>query len=49
MRADVINQSRLLSYIDIYYGLALLAAIALISLAVTQIKSKPGPTHFHPR
>jgi DHA2 family multidrug resistance protein len=45
---DVITQSRLLSYIDIYYGLALLAVVALLSLAFTQIKSKLGPTHFHP-
>ena len=45
---NVITQSRLLSYIDIYFGLAVLAAVALISLAVTQIKTKVGPTHFHP-
>jgi MFS transporter, DHA2 family, multidrug resistance protein len=47
-QGDVITQSRLLSYIDIYYALALLAVVALISLAVTQIKSKLGPAHFHP-
>jgi hypothetical protein len=39
---NVINQSRLLSYIDIYFGLAVLAAVALISLAGTQIKPKHG-------
>src|SRR5271170_5490605 len=47
-QGDVITQSRLLSYIDIYYGLALLAVVALISLAVTQIKPKVGSIHFHP-
>jgi DHA2 family multidrug resistance protein len=45
---NVITQSRLLSYIDIYLGLAVLAAVALISLALTQIKPKLGPIHFHP-
>ncbi|MGD0403773.1 MAG: MFS transporter [Candidatus Acidiferrales bacterium] len=44
---NVITQSRLLSYIDIYFGLAVLAAVALISLAVSRIKPKPGPQHFH--
>jgi MFS transporter, DHA2 family, multidrug resistance protein len=44
---NVITQSRLLSYIDIYFGLAVLAAVALISLAVTRIKPKLGPQHFH--
>jgi MFS transporter, DHA2 family, multidrug resistance protein len=46
---NVITQSRLLSYIDIYFGLATLGVIALISIAVTRIKHKLGPTtHFHP-
>jgi DHA2 family multidrug resistance protein len=45
---NVITQSRLLSYIDIYFGLAVLAVLALISLAVTQTRPKPGPHHFHP-
>jgi DHA2 family multidrug resistance protein len=44
---NVVTQSRLLSYIDIYFGLAVLAVVALISLAVTRIKSKLGPHHFH--
>jgi DHA2 family multidrug resistance protein len=45
---NVITQSRLLSYIDIYFGLALLGVVALISVAVTRIKSKLGPHHFQP-
>jgi MFS family permease len=45
---NVITQSRLLSYIDIYFGLAALGVVALISLAVTRIKRKLGPAHFHP-
>lgn len=44
---NVITQSRLLSYIDIYFGLAVLAAMALVSLAVTRIKPKLGPQNFH--
>ena len=45
---DVITQSRLLSYIDIYFGLATLGVVAVISIAVTKLKPKPGPHHFHP-
>jgi MFS transporter, DHA2 family, multidrug resistance protein len=45
---NVITQSRLLSYIDIYFGLATLGVVALISIAITKIKPKPGPHHFHP-
>jgi DHA2 family multidrug resistance protein len=40
---NVITQSRLLSYIDIYFGLAVLAAVALVSLAVTRVKPKLAP------
>jgi RNA polymerase sigma-70 factor, ECF subfamily len=47
-QANVIMQSRLLSYIDIDFGLAMLAVFGLISLAVSQIKPKLGPTRFHP-
>jgi len=47
-QANVITQSRLLSYIDIYFGLAVIAGIALILLAATRIKNKLGPFHFHP-
>jgi DHA2 family multidrug resistance protein len=45
---NVITQSRLLSYIDIYFGLATLGVVALVSIAVTKFKPKPGPHHFHP-
>ena len=45
---NVITQSRLLSYIDIYFGLATLGVVALISIAVTKAKPKLGQHHFHP-
>jgi len=45
---NVITQSRLLSYIDIYFGLAALGVVALISVAVTRMKRKLGPHHFQP-
>jgi MFS transporter, DHA2 family, multidrug resistance protein len=45
---NVITQSRLFSYIDIYFGLAMLGILALISIAVSRIKLKRGPIHFHP-
>jgi len=45
---NVITQSRLLSYIDISFGLAALGVVALISIAVTKIKPKLGQHHFHP-
>jgi MFS transporter, DHA2 family, multidrug resistance protein len=47
-QANVITQSRLLSYIDIYFGLAVLAVVALLSLAVARAKLKPGRHHFLP-
>jgi MFS transporter, DHA2 family, multidrug resistance protein len=43
---NIITQSRLLSYIDIYFGLAVLALVALISLAIARIKPKAGLHHF---
>src|SRR5271169_1404165 len=45
---NVITQSRLFSYIDIYFGLATLGVVALISIAFTRIKPKLGSIHFHP-
>jgi EmrB/QacA subfamily drug resistance transporter len=45
--ANVVTQSRLLSYVDIYFGLAVLAAVALILIVVKKIKHAPGPVHFH--
>lgn len=47
-RANVITQSRLLSYIDVYFGLAALGVIALISIAVTKARPKLGRHHFLP-
>ncbi len=47
-QADVITQSRLLSYIDIYFGLAVLAAVGLFLLAITRIKNKFTEHQFHP-
>ncbi len=46
--AQVVTQSRLLSYIDIYFGLAALAASALFLLAFTRIERKyTNHHHFH--
>jgi MFS transporter, DHA2 family, multidrug resistance protein len=45
---DVITQSRLFSYIDIYFSLAMLGAVAFISIAISRVKVKRGPIHFHP-
>jgi MFS transporter, DHA2 family, multidrug resistance protein len=46
--ANVITQSRLLSYIDIYFGLASLAGLALFLLAFTRIERKyTDQHHFH--
>src|SRR5271155_1254810 len=45
---NVITQSRLFSYIDIYFGLAMLGVVALISIAITRIRPKLGAIHFHP-
>jgi MFS transporter, DHA2 family, multidrug resistance protein len=45
---NVITQSRLLSYIDISFGLATLGVVALISIAITTTKLKLGQHHFHP-
>jgi MFS transporter, DHA2 family, multidrug resistance protein len=47
-QANVITQSRLLSYIDIYFGLAVLAAAGLFLLAFTRIEKKYTDRHnFH--
>ena len=47
-QGNVITQSRLFSYIDVYFGLAVLGVLALISIAFSRIKIKRGPIHFHP-
>ena len=46
---NVITQSRLFSYIDIYFGLATLGVVALISIAVTRIRPKLGSIHIRPK
>jgi MFS transporter, DHA2 family, multidrug resistance protein len=46
--ANVITQSKLLSYIDIYICLAALGVIGLVLLGITKIKTKFGANHFHP-
>jgi MFS transporter, DHA2 family, multidrug resistance protein len=43
---NVITQSRLFSYIDIYFGLAMLGVVALISIAISRVKPKIGAHHF---
>src|SRR6202046_2552170 len=45
---NVITQSRLFSYIDIYFGLAILGVVALISIAISRIRPKIGPHRFLP-
>ena len=45
---NVITQSRLFSYIDIYFGLATLGVVAFISIAISRIKPKPFRHHFLP-
>ena len=45
---QVITQSRLLSYVDNYFGLALLAALALLIIAASNLRSRRGPHHFLP-
>jgi DHA2 family multidrug resistance protein len=46
-QADVITQSRLLSYIDVYFGLALLAVLGLVLLAIGRLKRDEERLHFH--
>ena len=45
---DVITQSRLLCYVDIYFGLAVLAAAGLLLLAFCRVREKRAHRHFHP-
>jgi hypothetical protein len=46
-QSNVITQSRLLSYIDIYFGLAALAGLGLIFLAIARIRHRPARPFFH--
>ena len=47
-RNNVITQSRLFSYIDVYFGLGVLGVVALASVAFSRIRIKRGPISFHP-
>jgi DHA2 family multidrug resistance protein len=48
-QSNVITQSRLLSYIDIYFGLAVLGVVVLILLLLARPKNAAAPArpHFH--
>jgi DHA2 family multidrug resistance protein len=46
-QANVITQSRLLSYIDIYFGMAVLLGIGLLLVVFTRFRLKNGPHCFH--
>ena len=42
-QANIITQSRLLSYIDIYLGLAVLSGVAVVLLAMARLEAEYGP------
>jgi len=46
-QADVITQSRLLSYIDIYFCLAVLSGVGLFLLALVRLERSSFVAHFH--
>jgi MFS transporter, DHA2 family, multidrug resistance protein len=46
-QANVITQSRLLSYIDVYFGLAVLGGLGLVLLAIGRLKRDEERLHFH--
>ena len=46
-QANVITQSRLLSYIDIYFGMAVLVGFGLLLVVITRFRFKNGPHCFH--
>jgi MFS transporter, DHA2 family, multidrug resistance protein len=48
-QSNVITQSRLLSYIDIYFGLAVLSVVILCVIIAMRPKNAPSPvrSHFH--
>ena len=46
-QANVITQSRLLSYIDIYLGLAVLSGLAVVLLALARLRPGADGTHLH--
>jgi DHA2 family multidrug resistance protein len=46
-QANIITQSRLLSYIDIYLGLAVLSGVAAALLALARLRPSRGRMHWH--
>jgi len=46
-QASVITQSRLLSYIDIYFGLAFIALVGLFFLWIGQVRARSEAHHAH--
>ncbi len=44
---NVITQSRLLSYIDVYFGLAFIAVVALIFLWLGRVRVRAGSAYLH--
>jgi MFS transporter, DHA2 family, multidrug resistance protein len=46
-QSNVITQSRLLAYIDIYFGLAFLSVVILCVIIATRPKNAPSPVHSH--
>jgi DHA2 family multidrug resistance protein len=46
-QANVITQSRLLSYIDIYLGLAVLSGVAVVLLAMARLRPSTDLMHWH--
>jgi DHA2 family multidrug resistance protein len=46
-QSTVVIQSRLLSYIDIYFGMAVLCVLALVFLGISRIKRPKGVPHWH--
>jgi len=46
-QSNVVTQSQLLSYIDIYFGLAVLAGVGLLLLLAVRVRSYSANLHFH--
>jgi DHA2 family multidrug resistance protein len=46
-QANIITQSRLLSYIDIYLGLAVLSGVAVVLLAMARLRPSTDLMHWH--
>jgi DHA2 family multidrug resistance protein len=46
-QSNVIIQSRLLSYIDIYFGFAVLSVVVLCLIIIVRAKPASSPVHTH--